>query len=61
MGVRDNVYWVVQERTKLFTWKARSLHSTKRAADAAKALLETHSPFRVLGYKVDRVELIKEK
>lgn len=52
---RDNVYWVVLERTALFTWKAHSLYTTKKAANEARTLLEQHSPLSFRGYKVDRV------
>lgn len=55
---RDKIYWVVQERTKLFTWRALSLHKTKQSAEASKALLELHSPLSFAGFKVDRVELV---
>lgn len=55
---RDRIYWVVQERTKLFAWKAHSLYKTKREAEEVKLLLESESKFGVLGYKVDRVELV---
>lgn len=55
---RDKIYWVVQERQYLFGWKAHSLYSTKKAADAAKALLESASPLSYKGYKVDRVEKV---
>ncbi len=53
---RDNVYWVVLERTALFTWKAHSLYSTKKAAEAARKELEATVGFLgPKGFKVDRV------
>lgn len=53
----DNVYWVIQERSKLFSWKAHSLYATYEAAKLAKATLETNSPLSFSGYKLERVLL----
>lgn len=53
----DNVYWVVQRRTRVFgTWKPVYLFRTRAAANAyADELALTTSVHNI---KVDRVELI---
>ncbi len=55
---RDRVYWVLQKRTALFGWKALHLYKTKRTADIERAAMEKNSKLGILGYKVDRVELV---
>ena len=53
MTIRDNVYWVVQKRTKFFgTWKPVELWSTKARAVEREAELGGG-----VNFKVDRVEL----
>ena len=55
---KDNIYWVVQERSKLFKWKAHSLYATYSDAATAREALEQDNILSMHGYKVDRVELI---
>ena len=61
MTVRDNVYWVLQKRNLLLGWSAHALYATKAAAVEARRELEKEAHLLTREYKVDRVELIKEK
>ena len=53
----DPVYWVLSERTALFTWTPMALFKTKAEADARRIAMEEQSPYSLRGYKVDRVVL----
>lgn len=55
--VIDNVYWVLQARSGMFSWKAHKLYKTYAAATAARVLAESGNIMGHRGYKVDRVEL----
>lgn len=51
----DNIYWVVQERTRFFaTWKPVGLFTTEASARVYEQALGGGP-----NHKVDRVELIK--
>lgn len=54
----NNIYWVLSERTKLFSWKAIEVYKTQDAAVAARIRREEASPYSLNGYKVDRVVLM---
>lgn len=55
---KDPIFWVLSERTKLFSWKAIEVYKTQDAAVAARIRREEASPYSLNGYKVDRVVLM---
>lgn len=54
----DPVFWVLSERSKLFSWRPLEVYKTQDAATAARKRREEASPYSLNGYKVDRVVLV---
>lgn len=55
---KDNVYWVLMERSRMFLWTPKKLFATREAAQETARRLEVNSIYGGAGYKVERVELV---
>lgn len=56
---KEQVFYVLQERTNLFAWTPHSLYENYTKAAEAKAALEAASALTIRGYKINSVTLVK--
>lgn len=56
-SVDDGIYWVVSQRSHLFTWTPVEVYKDRRSATLARERLESSSHLGIRAAKVDRVTL----